>query len=240
MYLLLHKQGNGVKIIILRELKRSVFWFILLVVVMGSAFITTVNAATYDDLVNQKTSAHRIATEARNIGLDENHEIIVGAKELWAEADNRLAMGDYEVKKVQEPVVQYYTDNDVTMLAKLMFGEGRGIQSKTQLACIVWTVLNRVDAGYGSISSVVTAKNQYHYRSGFSTVSDYGYDLKALALDILSRWNLEKNGLTSEGRVLPTDYLYFHGTGKENKFRNNYSFSKATFWNYSLASPYEN
>lgn len=227
------------KVIKLRELKRSIFCLTFLVIIFSGVFITTVNAATYDDLEQQKTSASRIANEARSIGLDENHQIIIEAKELWADANTRIVNGDYE-KPVQYALVQYYTDNDAAMLAKLMFGEGRGIGSKTQLACIVWTVLNRVDAGYGSISSVVTAKNQYHYSSGFSTTSDYGYDLKALALDVLSRWNLEKNGLVSEGRVLPSNYLFFHGNGRENIFRDNYNFSKAHFWNYSLTSPYEN
>lgn len=200
--------------------------------------LPSVQAATLEELEQQKESAHKIAQEARDMGLDENHTIIVSAKELWKEADTHITNGNYE-KPMERASVKYYNENDVTMLAKLMYGEGRGIPSKTQLACVGWTVLNRVDAGMGSISQVITAPNQFYYRSSFPMVSDYGYDLKALSYDILERWNNEKNGLGSDGRVLPSNYLYYHGNGRENIFRTTYKHSTATYWNYSLPTPYD-
>lgn len=214
----------------------------LATLIMGSLMVTPCYATTLEELEMQKESAHTIAEEARKIGLDETHEIIEQARVLWNEAHSDIVNGAYEPEVIEQvqPSIQYYNDTDVVMLAKLMFGEGRGIQSKTQLACIVWTVLNRVDAGYGNIRNVVTAPNQYHYVSSLPTVSDYGYDLKELALDVLNRWNLEKNGLESTGRVLPKDYLFFHGNGKVNIFRNNFNHNRSNYWNYSLPSPYEN
>lgn len=130
-----------------------------------------------------------------------------------------------------------YTATDATMMAKVMFCESRGIKSKTEIACIGWTILNRVDAGYGSIYKVITAPNQFAYRSNASTTSDYGYDLVALATDVLDRWSREKAGQTSVGRVLPKGYLWYAGDGRHNYFRNQYK--NGTRWNYSLPSPYE-
>lgn len=130
-----------------------------------------------------------------------------------------------------------YTSTDAVMMARVMFLEARGIRSKTEIACVGWTILNRVDAGYGSISSVITAPNQFAYRASASTTSDYGYDLVALATDVLDRWSREKAGQSNVGRVLPKGYLWYAGDGQHNYFRNQYKGGNR--WNYSLPSPYE-
>lgn len=130
-----------------------------------------------------------------------------------------------------------YTSQDAVMMARVMFLEARGIRSKTEIACVGWTILNRVDAGYGTISAVITAPNQFAYRVSASTTSDYGYDLVALATDVLDRWSREKAGQTNVGRVLPQGYLWYAGDGQHNYFRNAYR--GGTRWTYSLPSPYE-
>ena len=45
------------------------------------------------------------------------------------------------------PYTKRYTETDAVMIAKTMYNEARGISSKTEIACIGWTALNRVDAG---------------------------------------------------------------------------------------------
>lgn len=139
------------------------------------------------------------------------------------------------VEPEPEPIpslVKYYTENDVTMIAQVMYLEARGIKSKTEIACLGWTILNRYDAGYAnSIAGVITAPNQFAWYSGAPTVSDYGYDLKALARDVLERWNREQNGETNVGRVLPSDYMWYAGRNGHNWFRNSYS--GGSYWNYA-------
>ena len=129
-----------------------------------------------------------------------------------------------------------YTQTDAIMMARVMFLEARGVKSKTEIACIGWTILNRVDAGYGSISAVITSPNQFAYSASASTTSDYGYDLVALATDVLDRWSREKAGQTNVGRVLPSSYKWYAGDGKHNYFRNAYKNGRR--WDYSLPSPY--
>jgi spore germination cell wall hydrolase CwlJ-like protein len=55
------------------------------------------------------------------------------------------------VEPSPEPSPQYIPNpDDVVMLAKLIYGEARGIKSITEQAAVVWCVLNRVDSsGYG-------------------------------------------------------------------------------------------
>lgn len=130
-----------------------------------------------------------------------------------------------------------YTSTDAVMMARVMFLEARGIKSKTEIACVGWTILNRVDAGYGSIQKCITAPNQFAYRASAPTTSGYGYDLIALATDVLDRWSREKAGQAAVGRVLPKGYLWYAGDGKHNYFRNQYK--GGTRWTYSLPSPYE-
>lgn len=129
-------------------------------------------------------------------------------------------------------------EKEITALGKLIYGEARGVASQTEQACVVWTVLNRVDAGQGSIMDVITAPHQFHYIKSNPTIDDYGRDLEELAGDILTRWLREKNGETDVGRVLPSDYLFFHGKNGHNWFRKQYKHN-GVYWNYSLESPYE-
>ena len=137
---------------------------------------------------------------------------------------------------VEEPIVMYYTEKDVTMIAKVLYRECRGVPSITEQACVAWTILNRVDNGnFGnSISEVITRPNQFAY-SHNTPVTD---ELYALSLDVLTRWNAEKNGRENIGRVLPKEYLYFNGSGGRNHFRT--GGANSTTWKYELTSPYAN
>lgn len=125
-----------------------------------------------------------------------------------------------------------------TMIAKTIYGEARGIESVTEQACVAWTILNRVDAGYGNIVTVITTPNQFAYSQDALTVDDYGRDLVELALDVISRWEREHAGEKNVGRVLPKKYLWFGGENGHNWFRDDYR-KYNHIWNYSLPSPYE-
>lgn len=135
-----------------------------------------------------------------------------------------------------------YTKSDATIIAKIMYGEARGIKSKTEIACIGWCILNRVDAGMGkNIQSVALAANQFYYKAGAPTVSDHGYDLVALATDVLDRWSREKAGQSNVGRVLPKQYKWYAGDGSHNWFYPSWPCKRAQRWNFkSITSPYPN
>ncbi len=126
-----------------------------------------------------------------------------------------------------------FEKESINMLAKLVWGEARGIDSTDEKAAVVWCVTNRVDAGYGSIEEVITAPNQFTGYRASNPVTDELYDL---ALDVLTRWKLEQLGDTDVGRVLPKEYLFFAGDGSHNIFRTSYR--GGTRWDWSLPSPY--
>lgn len=125
------------------------------------------------------------------------------------------------------------TENDAEYIAKTLWGECRGC-STTEQAAVAWCILNRVDAAFGdSVERVVTFPNQFLGYDEDNPVADEQYEI---ALDVLARWEREKQGETDVGRVLPPDYLWFHGDGQHNYFRNKYQ--GGARWDWSLPSPY--
>lgn len=211
---------------------KKLYKIVALVLLVATLLPMTAFAYTYNELEERKAVAHEIAELARKIGMDEDHVIIQEAKNIWHSADDDIKAGNYETN-----YLKFYTDNDAVMLAKVTFCEARGIANKVELACVMWTILNRYDAGYASsISGVILAPNQFAYRSSAPMVNDYGINLLELAYDVLDRWNREKNGETDVGRVLPANYLWYSGNGRHNYFRD--AFRGGNRWNYSLPNPY--
>lgn len=127
----------------------------------------------------------------------------------------------------------YYSDSDVRDIAKVMYTECRGLPSKTEQACVAWCILNMCDHEGISIHSNVRKANRYAF-SESTRVDDAMYNL---ALDVLKRWEREKNGEKDVGRVIPKTYLYWTGDGKHNYFRDNFN-KPYNIWDYSLPSPY--
>lgn len=137
-----------------------------------------------------------------------------------------------------EPVLTFeemYAE-DAEYIAKAVYGEARGC-STTEQAAVVWCILNRVDSDdpyyEEDIIGVVTQKDQFH---GYDQGNPVQPELYALALDVLGRWQAEKNGADDVGRVLPTEYLFFSGDGEQNYFRTEYQ--GGVRWDWSLESPY--
>ncbi len=127
--------------------------------------------------------------------------------------------------------------NAAEALAKTVWGEARGC-SKEQQAAVVWCVLNRVDSEEpyfpDSIVEVVAQCGQF---DGYDPDNPVNPDILALVEDVLARWSIEDICAGDVGRVLPREYLYFHGDGCINHFRTEYEGGQT--WDWSLDSPYE-
>lgn len=123
---------------------------------------------------------------------------------------------------------------EVEMIAKTIYGEARG-SSRISQSAVAWCILNRVDAGQGTITEVITAPHQF---VGYRPENPVKDEFAKLAEDVLIRWQMEKRCAGEVGRTLPKDYLYFHGDGKHNYFRNGFSGNYDT-WNWDCWNPYE-
>lgn len=113
----------------------------------------------------------------------------------------------------------YFSEDDVIAVAKMLWGEARGCVLDNQKKA-VWCVLNRVDDPRfpDTIQGVLSQPSQFYGYSPNFPVTD---ELYAVALDVLTRWSMEKQGVTVE-RELPNTYLWFTGDGVQNWFREDY------------------
>lgn len=147
-----------------------------------------------------------------------------------------------------EPEVVYeqlWTNKDALVLTKMLYGEARGVDilmtrdgraigGDCQKAAVIWTVLNRYDAGFEeSIYEVVTARKQF---VGYKSSNPIDENLFVLVCDVLDRWNREKHGETDVGRVIPSDYYWFVGDGDYNWFTN--EFRSGDYWDWTLTDIY--
>lgn len=122
--------------------------------------------------------------------------------------------------EVEEPEYEmYFTEADVTALAQMLYGEARGCTVDNQMKC-VWCVLNRVDDARfpDTIIGVVSQPGQFHGYSPDFPVLDRLY---AVALDVLTRWSMEKQG-ADVARGLEKNAVFFTGDGTTNWFRSVY------------------
>lgn len=119
------------------------------------------------------------------------------------------------VEVVVTPEIKLDT-KEVEELAKMLYGEARGVSDDAEVAKCAWTALNRVDCDYypDDLISVLSQSGQFHgYKSDYP-VTDRMY---SIAEDVLTRYQLEKQGIKVI-RELESDYLYFYGDGINNYF----------------------
>ena len=124
---------------------------------------------------------------------------------------------------------------EVEMLARLLWGEARGVPSDMHKAAVVWCVLNRVDDPRfpDTVLEVLEAPYQF---AGYSADYPVLPELATLAADVLIRYHAERDGGTNVGRVLPVEYLYFTGDGRNNHFT--IGWKDAETWDWCLQNPY--
>ena len=113
----------------------------------------------------------------------------------------------------------FFSEDDVIAVAKMLWGEARGCALDNQQKA-VWCVLNRVDDSRfpDTIQGVLSQPSQFH---GYSPDFPVWDELKEVALDVLTRWSRERQGVAVE-RELPNTYLWFTGYNGSNHFREEY------------------
>lgn len=180
------------------------------------------------DSLSTKTRELEITIDGLNDGLFDKYEEI-------ASLQDKLSVANERVEKMQEAGVPlYFTDEEVNAIAKTVWGEAQGL-NKMEQSAVVWCILNYVDAGYGTIIESITYPERFHgYNPGFPVTDE----IKALVEDVIVRWRMEKLCAGDVGRTLPSDYLWFHGDGEHNYFRNSYD-GQYDIWNWDCWNPYE-
>jgi len=113
-----------------------------------------------------------------------------------------------------------YTDADIEMLAKTVYGEARGCTTEEQ-RLVIWTVLQRVDDKRfpNTIEAVITSPNQF---VGFCNNHPIIAEISNLVEIELFAWTSGSSPPTLEPYAKQVPYLFFHGDGVNNWYRSSY------------------
>ena len=131
---------------------------------------------------------------------------------------------------------------DINALARMLYGEARGVKSTTEKAACVWVVLNRVDDPRWPDTAIEVLSQPWQF-GGYSESNPIEDWARTLAADVYDRWQAEKAG-ADDGkvmRVIPDDYFFWRGSrdGKHNWFRKKYDEYTGEKYSFGIDSPYE-
>lgn len=227
----------------------KLYVLVLLIIIYFTLAATAISTVYKLDKLEQEMSAAQEelsnAKENADVLMYENNSLettINGLNTELADAHNEIDNLNTELSIAYEKIVDmqntgvliYFTEEEVDVISKTVWGEAKGL-NKLEQSAVVWCILNYVDAGYGSIIEAATYPNRFLGYNPDSPVTD---EIKTLVEDVLVRWQIEKLCDGDVGRTLPSNYLWFHGDGKHNYFRNSYS-GEYNVWNWDCWNPYE-
>lgn len=209
----------------LQTLNKVLDWAIIGMVVV----CTLIAIPTVRDLMDLEKGVEELKVSILNLERQQD--------ELQIALTHRAAeMAEAQASAVQQPTGQAYTVTvaELQTLAKIVYQEARGIPQKSHQAAIIWCILNRLDNGYWGDDIITVAT----YPNAFAWVPDTPVEeeFMDLAIDVVTRWNWEKQGLQDVGRTLPATYLYFTGDGSYNHFTREWG--STDYWDWSLPDPY--
>lgn len=170
-------------------------------------------------------------------GITKNSTIItepeLQERETYYSDTIQVLVTDEIRNRIDEKLLNF--EEEIKMLAQVVYNEARGIKGTHHKAAPIWCVLNRVDSEtefHNSIKEVITHPKAFAWTSSTKIEKEF----VELAKDVMTRWLLEKEGKEEVGRVLPADYYFFHGANGYNHFRKTYTSKE--YWDWSLESPY--
>lgn len=166
--------------------------------------------------------------------------ICLAAALLSAGQNNTLyAAPDNPSSTVTEREMDEDGEKAITALAKMLYGEARGVKSMTEQAACVWVVLNRVDDERwpDDVVDVLSQPYQFGGYREYFPAEEWALDLAA---DVYDRWTDERETGQDAGRVIPDDYFFWRGSRDgHNYFRKEFGDYSRETYTFELESPYD-
>lgn len=122
--------------------------------------------------------------------------------------------------EVAPPREHEYTEHDVELISKTVYGEANNC-SNEERALVIWTILNRVEAkgdfrNQKTIEDVILHKGAFH---GYDEDNPVTTSIRKLVEQELEKWCNGEEAPVVEPYATTPDYLSFEGDGKHNWFR---------------------
>lgn len=157
--------------------------------------------------------------------------------EEYLDRINALEIALAEAQKMEHIVYEYSplpvdyanigtempSEDDVVLLAKMFYKEAGIGNTFSQIAACGDCALFRVEAGYGTLSQVITSPGQF---LGYNAKNPVDARMYNIAKDCIIRhelaaWERETFGFTMVSTTIPSEYLWFSGDGYKNVFTDN-------------------
>lgn len=225
---------------------------IVFVIIIALLAIFFTKANNEIELIRYELNKTSDELESNQYEIDVLNTSLEDTTDKLNETKNELKEKEEEIKQLEDDMLDiqenmYNSDNaigivvnsrDVKMIAQTVYGEANGL-STMEKSAVIWSILNRVDSGYwgDTIYDVITYPGQFHGYENCKYV-DVDQEYIDLAIDVLTRWQMEKMCIGDVGRTLPKEYLFFAAYEGHNLFRDVYE-SNCKFWDWNCENPYE-
>lgn len=133
-------------------------------------------------------------------------------------ADPARVCSVYDIEAAEAGQVNDAIEDDMDLLAKLVWGEARGENAEEQ-SKVVWCVLNRCDdaAFPDTIRDVVTQDKPVRQFSGYNASNPVDESIRDICIEVWNQYCAEQRGETVY-RTLGREFMYFHAAGGDNLF----------------------
>ena len=124
-----------------------------------------------------------------------------------------VVVDDY-LSWTRENINDFFTDNEIDELTKVITHEDLICDSETEWAAHAWVMLTRLDDPRfdgDTIHELITAENQIqNYEEALAL--EVNEEIREVVVDVMARYILEKNSIYDAetiGRVIPAKYTYW-------------------------------
>ena len=207
------------------------YWCMIGVLIMNTYGNTSVLAAeeiesVADTVTLEETSDGSLSDSRDNVCVEEDEALKPDTWEATEAMSNMDLSEEVAVdntvltsQNYSETIIDYFSDDDVLLLAQVITREGRSLSYEEKRA-IADTVLARVNSEMwpNDLRSVIAQPGQYG-GSLKKLPKNPSQEALDVAFEALEYWNLSKNGFTpEEDWTLPDEFMSFFGDGKHNYF----------------------
>lgn len=147
-------------------------------------------------------------------------ETFVHTAEILPSAPPMASVEPSQAMQTAEIAELRYSERELEMVAKTVWGEARGCAPDEQ-RLVIWTIFQQVDAGgdfakYSTVAEIISKPNNY---AGYSESYPIDPDIYALVCEEAEKWANGEQPPMLEPYAPTLPYLFFDGDGQHNWFR---------------------
>ena len=151
---------------------------------------------------------------------------VIGSYGYWVQIQTYAGDAWVYAGETQE---RRWTDYDVIVLSRMVWGEGRGV-SRNEQKLIVWTAINRYEHRFANaengLTGIVRSPGQF---VGYSSWFPVTPEIREVVVEVLEAWDQGEQAKVYPPFSRCPHYVFFSGHSGHNWFRSHYRGSHCNF-----------